>query len=191
MTKDKSAGISRRNLLGLGLAGAGAMSLFPTSAFANGPIAGGTSARAVDEQALSAKFTDLHGVREEYRQALAVFPLRFPEGFQIPAESQLSEQGEPAQWERGIGKAEVYIRWQEAAAAAAFAAWSRKDSAGAIEWLDAIQAGYESIGCKVGVVNPSAPFADERISARTAAAVDPLSAARRGDFSLLRGFVAG
>jgi hypothetical protein len=89
-------------------------------------------------------FTDLEGIRAEYRAAIATFPLKLPTGWVFPAESSLRDPDSNALWERGNGRAEAYFFWQRSVASEAYRAHLRGDDALAVSYLDVLENGYDT-----------------------------------------------
>lgn len=121
--------------------------------------------------------TLLAGVQEEYRRAVAIFPLTLPSGYVFPAESSITEpQGKSGvRFSVGTGAGEAYFFWQNATAAAAYSAHLRGDRRSSTELLGAIANGYSTPVRKMYIQDP-----DERY---VTSSINP---ARNGNFISLR-----
>ena len=121
--------------------------------------------------------TLLAGVHDEYRKAVAIFPLPLPTGYTFPVESSTSEpDGEAGtRFSVGTGAAEAYFFWQNATATAAYSAYLRGDHGAARSLLDAAVAGYATSVRKMVVQDPTGVFV-----------TDSIKPARSGDFAALR-----
>lgn len=127
-------------------------------------------------------WTWIDGVHEEYRRAIAVFPLLLPVGYAFPAHSQTRDDiaDAPMRWSVGAGGAEAYLFWQQATATSAVAAYNRGHREAAAARLNVLEAGYVSSIRSMYVDDPSREF--------IRAAVAP---ARSGNFGALRASEAG
>jgi hypothetical protein len=194
MSQPEKRPLSRRTLLHIAATGAGALWVGGGLAQAS-PALGLESARerqpdiekhvgAIDAHAAAppaAGFTDIAGIRDEYRKAIAAFPLLLPAGWVFPPESRLSEAEPGMQWERGAAAAEAYFFWQGAVVSEAEAAHARGDEASAARLLDSLEAGYRSSVRRAVLEDP-----DDGFLGGATRRGGPVHAARNGDFSALR-----
>lgn len=121
--------------------------------------------------------TLLDGVHEEYRKAVAIFPLALPTGYAFPAESSTTEpEGESGtRFSVGTGAAEAYFFWQNATATAAYSAHLRGDHGKSSQLLSAAETGYATPVRKMYVQDTENAYIDT--------AINP---ARNGNFAPLR-----
>lgn len=127
------------------------------------PLALPPAAAATEQARPSDAYTDINGIWAEYREAIVDYPLPEPQGWSFPPHSALRDSAPGNLWERGHGRAEAYLNWQRASVEAAFAAWSRGDSAEANRILDQLQIGYESPTRRAYVDDPDNWFIHEGI----------------------------
>lgn len=182
--------VSRRTLLYAAAAGSGA--LLGGLASVSGATAASTSAVSQGGRTISGAdaVLDIHGVRAEYRQAIAAFPLNLPDGWSFPPESRKQDEGSGVTWEKGNGAAEAYFFWQFAVASAAQEAHLRGEEVEATRFLDVLESGYETPLRRSVVEDPEGVFIAEVIRPARGVSSAARGAASGADFGPLMNAVA-
>lgn len=120
-------------------------------------------------------YTDIVGVHDEYRRAVAIFPLPLPEGYAFPAESREKEDETGMRFTLGTGEVEAYTYWASATTRAAYDAHISGDTATANRHLDALEAGYDSPVGRASIDDPDRGFIN-----------DGVNPAREGNYRVLQ-----
>lgn len=182
--------VSRRAVLYAAAAGSGV--LLGGLVSISGASAVSTSTTHQGGQAIAGanKFLDIHGLRDEYRQAVATFPLSLPDGWSFPPESRKQDEGAGVLWEKGSGAAEVYFFWQFAVASAAHEAHTRGDGAQAARLLDILEAGYQTPLRRRIVEDPNGTFIVDVIGPARGAGATARGLASSANFDPLMNAVA-
>ena len=155
--------VSRRTLLYVAAAGSGALlgSFVPAAgAIASPDSTALSSGRKIADMDV---FLDIDGLRAEYRQATATFPISLPAGWSFPPESRQQDTGPGVMWEKGNGVAEAYFFWQFAVATAAHEAHLQGHKLDADRFLDVLEAGYSTPIRRAVIDDPDAAFVTEAI----------------------------
>jgi len=127
-------------------------------------------------------------IKAEYQNAVAIFPLVLPEGWQFPADPGLFGGPVDGLWQRGSGANAAYVAWHRAVTGAAYAEHQQGRFENAKVHLDLLEAGYGTEVRKVAVDDPDSVFLGASNDTGTAPRV-PLSSARAGDFTAINGFL--
>lgn len=182
--------VSRRAVLYAAAAGSGV--LLGGLASASGATAASDSAAVQSNRTIAntPAFLDIHGVRAEYQQAIANFPISLPDGWSFPPDSQEQDEGPGVMWEKGNGVAEAYFFWQFAVASSAHEAHLRGEEAEVACFLDVLETGYKtSLRSKI-VEDPEGAFLADVIRPARGGGAAARGLASNADFGPLMNAVA-
>ncbi|MDQ1124948.1 hypothetical protein [Microbacterium trichothecenolyticum] len=183
MSYFSSAPIDRSSLFAVAIFGG-------ISAWAFSPVVANAEELPIDpsevpeyvEKTVGSGFTDLAGIHQEYREAVASFPFPLPDGQQFPPESSLNDDAPTSDavrrrvvWQKGSGVAEAYMYWETATVVAASEAQDRGEFIRAQALLDTLEAGYNSDFRRLVLIDRGNEFVRTQVGA-----------ARSGDFGPLR-----
>lgn len=130
----------------------------------------------------------LSEIKREYQNAVIIFPLVLPEGWQFPVDPGLFGGPVDGLWQRGSGANAAYVTWHRAVTGAAYAEHQQGRPENAKTHLDLLEAGYATEVRKAAVDDPGNVFLG--VSNDTAKAVGgPLRSARAGDYAEINSFL--
>lgn len=193
MTSSNRIIVSRRSLIQIASAGAGAL----IASFAAVPAHASDAAVSANGMGVPAdrssgrhdplpdEYILLDAVEREYGEAVATFPFSLPEGVSFPKRSGLHEPEQGTWWQAGSGFTAAFMFWMGAVSRAAVGAHLRGDDVTADHYLDQLEAGYKSDTRAAVIDDASNAFVDHAISPARAAAVRGRSGSRSRDFTAL------
>ena len=181
--------VSRRTVLYAAAAGSGVLLGGLASAGSATAASRSTGSRADGTTAEMEAFLDVNGVRAEYQQAIATFPLNLPDGWSFPPDSRVPDRP-GVMWEKGSGVAEAYFFWQFAVASAAHEAHMRGEEAEAGRFLDVLESGYRTSLDRKIVEDPDGAFLVEVIGPARGRGALARGSAATADFGPLMNAVA-